>query len=299
MRLNDIANGATSASIGNIGSQIDLARDVQERLGALGLLDPPADGTFGPVSRWALDAFLAKAKLKAKIEIDREVAQRLMGETADTLFPLNPKADLAGRLIRALQTKGHWIARHPDCVNIVYVEAMDPDGTQNDNAPNQFNDARFVLRITQSGRPALDGAWDATTEPGRFWTQNPMNPGGAARIAFGQYKSWSVGTHNASKASGHEALVQTLEITVHRDLNQDFSRAGDATDSGLFGVNQHWGYDNPKDDIGKAGAGCLVGRTKNGHRDFMKIVKSDPRYVANNSYRFMTAVLSGVDIPQG
>jgi hypothetical protein len=115
--------------------------------------------------------------------------------------------------------------------------------------------------------------------------------------SIGQYKSWSVSTHNAGKTSGHESLVQTLEITVHRDLNQDFSRAGDVTDTGLFGVNQHWGYDNPKDDIGKAGAGCLVGRTKSGHRAFMTIVKSDPRYLANNSYRFMTAVLNAADVP--
>jgi hypothetical protein len=30
------------------------ARDIQARLIALGLLDPPADGALGPVSRWAL-----------------------------------------------------------------------------------------------------------------------------------------------------------------------------------------------------------------------------------------------------
>src|SRR5436190_6451881 len=29
-------------------------RDIQARLIALGLLDPPADGVLGPVSRWAL-----------------------------------------------------------------------------------------------------------------------------------------------------------------------------------------------------------------------------------------------------
>lgn len=296
MRLIDIANGGAEVPFAEAGRDPNLAADLQSRLSELSLLDAPTDGKFGPVSHWALDAFLARTKLRGKPAIDREVAQRLRDETADTLFPLNIKPDLAGRLVTALQAKRHVFARHPDCINIVYVEAMDPDGTANANTPNNFNDSRFILRINQGGRPVLAGAWEATTEPGLFWTRNPMNPAGAARIAFGQYKAWSVGTHNAGKKSAHEALVQTLEITVHRDLNQDFSRIGDRIETGMFGVNQHWGFDSPKENIGKASAGCLVGRTKAGHREFMKIVKADPRFLANNSYRFPAAILSAVDL---
>jgi hypothetical protein len=75
------------------------------------------------------------------------------------------------------------------------------------------------------------------------------------------------------------------------DLNEDFERTGDATFVGLFGVNQHWGFDLPKADIRSASAGCLVGRTKKGHRDFMALLKADPRYEASHGYRFMTAVI--------
>ena len=39
--------------------------------------------------------------------------------------------------------------------------------------------------------------------------------------------------------------------------------------------------------------GCLVGRTKSGHREFMKIVKADPRHLASPAYRFVTAVMPG------
>ncbi|HEY8509928.1 MAG TPA: hypothetical protein VIL32_16310, partial [Steroidobacteraceae bacterium] len=60
---------------------------------------------------------------------------------------------------------------------------------------------------------------------------------------------------------------------------------------GLFGINQHWGYDLPRGDIGRASAGCLVGRTKAGHRAFMSIVKEDPRFVASHAYRFITTVI--------
>ncbi|HEY8521612.1 MAG TPA: hypothetical protein VIN61_16185 [Gammaproteobacteria bacterium] len=124
-----------------------------------------------------------------------------------------------------------------------------------------------------------------------------LDPRGAARIAFGQYKAWSVGTHMAGKPSAHEALVQTAPIRVHRDLNEDFERVGDQSFEGVFGINQHWGYDLPKSDIGKAGAGCLVGRTKSGHRRFMQLCKADARYVANHGYRFMTAVLPAEAVP--
>jgi hypothetical protein len=40
-----------------------------------------------------------------------------------------------------------------------------------------------------------------------------------------------------------------------------------------------------------SGAGCLIGRTKAGHRQFMKLVKTDARYQASNGYSFTTAVL--------
>jgi hypothetical protein len=92
-----------------------------------------------------------------------------------------------------------------------------------------------VFSVDGSGRPVFQ-SWEGTTEPGTFWTMNPMNAGGAARIAFGQYKSWIVGTHMKGKASAHEALVQVTEVTVHRDLNKDFKRTNDRTDTGLFGV---------------------------------------------------------------
>lgn len=296
MRLGDIARGPVKVAMPDIGRHVDLARDLQTRLSEFGLLDPPADGEFGPVSRWALDAFLDRNNLKAKLSIDRQVAERLLQASADSLFPLEVKDDLAGRLVLAMQSKGHSIIRHPDCINIVYAEAMDTDGNRNSNTPNRFNDSRFTLRINKAGRPVIAGAWDATTEPGRFWTENPMSSKGAARIAFGQYKAWSVGVHNARKKTAHEALVQTAAIKVHRDLNKDFSRTGDASDTGLFGVNQHWGYDNAKDDIGRASAGCLVGRTKAGHREFMAIVKSDPRFVVNNSFRFLSTIINGAEI---
>jgi hypothetical protein len=190
-----------------------------------------------------------------------------------------------------MQAAGHWLCRHPDCVNIVYIEGMDPDGVRNIDEPNVFNDLRLVLRINRAGNPQVVETWEATTEPGKHFTIKKLDSRGAARIVFGQYKAWSVGTHMSGRPSAHEALVQTAPIRVHRDLNEDFERTGDAVFDGLFGINQHCAFDIPKSDIGRASAGCLVGRTMAGHRAFMALCKADPRYTANNSYRFLTAVL--------
>ncbi|MBC7781631.1 MAG: peptidoglycan-binding protein [Proteobacteria bacterium] len=292
MTLTELASSERTISLALIGADKALARDVQQRLSVLGLLDPPVDGDFGPASLWAVSQFLRKAGMPGKTQIDREAARLLLGRQAEALFPLAIPDTFAGRIVRAMQKEGHWLSRHPDCVNVVYLEGIDADGTPNADAPNVFNDLRVVLRVNRAGNPDIIDAWEATSEPGRFFTLvQKLDPNGAARIAFGQYKAWSVGTHMSGRPSAHEALVQTKSITVHRDFNQDFDRVGDKTFDGMFGVNQHWGFDLPKSDIGRASAGCLVGRTRVGHRAFMAIVKTDPRFVANNSYRFITTVM--------
>lgn len=79
--------------------------------------------------------------------------------------------------------------------------------------------------------------------------------------------------HHAGKPQAHKALVQAEPLSVYRDLNKDFKRPGDLLDTGLFAINQHWGYDAPRGDLGRTGAGCLVGRSKNGHRQFMTLIK--------------------------
>lgn len=275
-----------------LGGHRDLVVAIQRRLADLGYLDPPIDGKFGPVSHWALAEFCYANGLSLGMGFTRDIAQALVRPTK--LLPEIVRADSwLSKAVAYMQAKGHWICRHPECFNTFYLEGVDPDGKPNDDAVNVFNDLRIVFKITSDGTPKLVECWDATTEPGIYWTQNPMSPKGAARIAFGQYKSWIVGTHLAGSSSAHEALVQVEPVTVHRDLNRDYKRTNDSLDTGLFGINQHWGYDAPKNDLGRTSAGCLVGRSKDGHREFMQIMKSDPRYRANAAYRFMAAILPG------
>ena len=192
------------------------------------------------------------------------------------------------KIISYCEKNNYNLATNKGEINIVYVEGMDANGEVNSDLPNQFNDVRIVLDCWLRTL----GCWSATTEPGRWYTEQPMNPKGAARIAFGQYRAWRVGMHG-SGADRHEALVQVAPVKVFRDANKDMIRTGDAIDEGLFGVNQHWGYDMPPSNIGKASAGCLVGRSRTGHREFMNIVKTDPRYFADKNFIFSTIIIPG------
>jgi hypothetical protein len=177
------------------------------------------------------------------------------------------------------------IAVGEDLLNIVYVEDMDTSGNRIPDVPNTFDSVRMLVRVTASAPPKVIGIWEATTQPGRYWTEHPMNAGGAARIAFGQYASWIVGRYH-----DQEALIQSAPITIYRDPRRLYKRYG-PTFSGMFGIHQHWGYNYPRGDLGRSSAGCLVGRTTEGHVAFMRLVKSDVRYRENHGFRFPTVVM--------
>ncbi|MEQ9354546.1 peptidoglycan-binding domain-containing protein [Coleofasciculus chthonoplastes] len=289
-----------------IAADQELATHIQEVLVWLQFLDPPVDGKFGPISTDALIEFQDTIS-----EIRSEVAQErgFLGLfTAKALIEISPEEvprpnvnysrnDLAARLMKYMAKMNYRISVGDRRYNIVYVEGMNTNGSLNNDAPNQFNDRRMVIEIPDSDLiPIIQGNWEATTEPGTYYTNNPMGRGrqyGAARIAFGQYKAWRVGTHYGSGADPHEALVQKTPISVYRDKNRDMIRTGDFLDTGKFHINQHWGYDLPRTNIGMAGAGCLVGRLRKKHKDFMALIKQDKRYQRNNNYLFLTTIIPG------
>jgi peptidoglycan hydrolase-like protein with peptidoglycan-binding domain len=273
------------------GERPDLVLETQQILSNLGYLDPPPDGFMGPTTRWAITEFCKLNGLSTTGGLTKDIAAALL--SPHQLLPeIRPCGQWIDRIIAYMQKKNYFICRHPDGKNIVYVEGVDADGSLNPQTPNVFEDLRIVFSIGPDGKPLIQ-PWVATTEPGKPYTMNPMNPKGAARIALGQYKSWAVGTHvGASGKDPHEALIQCAPIDVYRDSKKDFKREGPIY-TGIFGVNQHWGYDQPKDDVGTASAGCLVGEKRDGHRAFMAVVKSDPRFRANNGYKFVTAVIPG------
>jgi peptidoglycan hydrolase-like protein with peptidoglycan-binding domain len=297
MRLNVFLNAKLNYGIEAIAADKELARNIQEVLILLRFLDPPADGLFGPISAAALKEFQEVMQCKEQGYLGPETAEKLI-ETSPQELPqpeLKLGKDLVSSIMKYMMKKGYRIATGTGKYNIIYIEGINGDGDLNDDRPNEFNDRRLLIQVLNQ-KPSIIGNWDGTTEPGYYYTDNPMNPKGAARIAFGQYKAWQVGTHYGGGAEPHEALVQTAPITVYRDANRDMVRTGDKLDTGLFDINQHWGYDYPRNNISFAGAGCLVGRTRAGHREFMKLVKQDTRYQLNRNYTFLTTVIPGDEL---
>ena len=284
MRLVHIAGGASAVPLALLGADAELAGDVQAQLSQAGLLEPPADRLFGPVSHWALGEFLRHWGLAGTQVLDLQVASALL--QADTAFTMVPGEDFAGDVVRAMEAAGHWTCRHPKALNIVYVEDMGLDGLPNAEAGGMFNDARLLVRVGEGGRPEIAGAWECSTDPSRFCAQDlPAGHTGLARIAYGQFKAWSVGLHQGT--TPHEALVQTDRLAVHRDHRM----AGDLVCTGMFGIDQHWACERAAGDAGPPGAGGLVGRSRSGHREFMAMLRGDPRYAASRSYRFLTTIL--------
>lgn len=140
-------------------------------------------------------------------------------------------------------------------VNVVGIRAAEPDDrsnpqhaaiTRTKNSPDRYNDTLAV--VAPDGRVTV---YPATVDPGRTWTQAPMNPQGCANLLNGQYK-YEQGIHK-----GHKAFVQAGAVRVWRDKNRDFARNGrDIVDTGWFGINLHAG--GLSERVGPFSAGCQV-----------------------------------------
>jgi hypothetical protein len=293
--------GTLKFGMDTIAADEELSRHIQDILTWLNFLNPPTDGLFGPISSEALrdfqdvfgdelkdeKGFLGKATAKKLIETDpSEIPQPEIDLTEN---------DLPAKIIGYMLKKSYRVSVGANQYNIVYVEGINEDGSLNNNDPNSFNDRRMVIEIPDK-KPVLVNHWQATTEPGSHATMNPNMQDGAARIAFGQYKAWRVGIHYGGGSEPHEALEQILPVSIYRDENKDFKRSGDKLFTGIFGINQHWGFDYPYNDISSTSWGSLVGRRRDGHREFMTIIKQDKRYQLNAEYHFLTTIISGQDL---
>lgn len=302
----------------NLPANRQAARELQSRLCDLGILDPEIGGdlltAFGPIgkgdgiiganSRAAIFEFCRLAGLNyVEKQLNIPILRSLVIAEPDTFLPIetgnasddNDGTRLAKRILRYMMNKGYWIARSPRMRNIVYVEGMNANGATNQDFANQWNDRRIVFRIASNGRPEMLVNDQATTEPGSHYTWHPLNPNGAARIAFGQYKAWAVGLHKGVQP----ALVQREKVRLHRDLNKDgFRSTRDPIDIGkTFGINQHSTRPGaPPEFVDSYSAGCLVGRRWAWHISFLEIVKQDERYLQNRGYLFISTIIAGDDL---
>ena len=147
-----------------------------------------------------------------------------------------------------------------------------------DLEPTTFNDY-LGCAYKNDGEWQLD-YWEATTDPGLYWRENPSNVNGTAILVPGQYRSTYMLDLHAGK---YEALCQRAgAVKVWRDNNKDAILDLDvSTQTGYFGINIHASANDPynetrnrdaDDQVGKWSAGCQVHGTTKGFCEMMDLV---------------------------
>ena len=178
-------------------------------------------------------------------------------------------------------------------VNIVYIEGMNQDGTLNADIPNHWNDLRLLLTFNEATGWQIAHNAIATTEPGDYYTKNPTNKNGCARIAFGYHPpAWVRGFHKGTQP----ALVQLRRVKIHRDLNRDGlrNRFEPPFWSDPIGLNDHTTNKKFKGDlIGKFSAGCTVGKLYAEHMVFLGLTEKDVRIKPGETHLYDKWVLPG------
>ena len=183
----------------------------------------------------------------------------------------------ANKIAAFCATYGTPLCNIPGTTNIVYIEGMNQDGSLNQDLPDRWNDLRLLVSKGQNGWIIWHNAI-ATTEPGAWYTMNPISKKGCARIAFGYHEpAWAEGLHKGKQP----ALVQRGRVKIHRDLNRNMKR--DRSELAEWagpdaGINQHSTSASFKGkSIGKHSAGCLVEWNLLSHFIFLKFLRVDVR----------------------
>lgn len=159
-------------------------------------------------------------------------------------------------------------------------------GVRRDNqGTNTFDD--FLLVVFLADDKMVCHRYPITTDPGKYWLKNPMNPKGTAVLVPGQYRStWKLGKHQGK----YEALVQAKPVKVYRDNSKDevidYNNIQTMVDEGYFGINIH--RSNPYDQsyaINKWSAGCQVFKRVEDYDKFMYLCKQSAQlYGATFTY---------------
>ena len=156
-------------------------------------------------------------------------------------------------------------------------------GVRRDNqGSNTFDD--FLLVMYREEELMVSHRWQATTDPGKYWLMNPMNPKGTAVLMPGQYRStWKIGKHQNS----YEALVQRKPVKVYRDNNKDeiidYNNITTLVDQCYFGINIH--RSNPYTEsyvVNKWSAGCQVFKKVEDYEKFMDLCGESAKIYGNS-----------------
>lgn len=183
----------------------------------------------------------------------------------ELLTPENIKAYFAAKNYKFFDTPDKRLN-----LNIIGVR-RDNQGT------NTFDD--FLLVMYRDAEVMVTRRYQITTDPGKYWLENPMNPKGTAVLIPDQYRgTWQLGKHQ----NNYEALVQAKPVKVWRDNSKDeiidYNNITTLVDEGYFGINIH--RSNPYDQsyvINKWSAGCQVFKKIEDFKAFMELCQQSAK----------------------
>lgn len=165
--------------------------------------------------------------------------------------------------------------KKPFNLNLIGIRSID-------NTPNVFNDL-FIMAWKYKGHWSVVKL-QATTDPGLYWLENPMNNMGTAILKPGQYRGmWAWGKHK-----GYPAFQQVKNCTVIRDFDRDgeLDYNSGREETGMFGINNHHAsYSGESVQVDKWSAGCQV--IANIHEDNLKVAIAEQALIYwNNSFTY-------------
>ena len=132
---------------------------------------------------------------------------------------------------------------------------------------NKYDDILVVI-YNEKGKE-IRKCYNITTDPGKYYMNNPENIKGTAILVPNQYCStWRIGYHRGK----YEALCQNKPVKVYRDGNKDniYDLNSETIETGIFGINIHRSDKSfTRSTIDKYSAGCQV---FNNHSDFLEFM---------------------------
>ena len=162
-------------------------------------------------------------------------------------------------------------------LNIIGIRAKETKVT------NKYDDILVVI-YNEKGKE-IRKCYNITTDPGKYYMNNPENIKGTAILVPNQYCStWRIGYHRGK----YEALCQNKPVKVYRDGNKNmtYNMTSESIDKGIFGINIHRSNEFwTRNTVDQYSAGCQVFNNPIEFNAFMRLCE-EQRKLYGNSFTY-------------